>query len=97
MQMSQEAERSVLVALNLAIMDRQVVLIECLEGTACIIPVEDYIRYTEMENTLKSVITLVQERDMGALAHTIEEFSKWLLEGGGERHITIPDGGEEDA
>lgn len=67
-----------------AVLDRQTSFIELEEGTACILPMEDYIRFMGMKDTLTHVVTYMNQRNIAGVVHTVETFSKWLLAGGGE-------------
>ena len=73
-------------AVDSAILDRQTMFITTEQGTACVLPMEDYIRLVEMKTTLANVVRHVQRRDMEGVLMSVELFSKWLLEGGGESY-----------
>ena len=78
-------------ALSSAILDRQPGFIESEHGRACILPMEDYIRLMEINSTLAHVVRHIQDRNMQGVLETVESFSKWLLEGGGENY-TLQEG-----
>lgn len=93
----QQPQSDIVKAVETAIMDRQTLFVESLHGTACILPMEDYIRLTEMKNTLHNVICRAQEGNILGLLQVVEAFSTWLLEGGGETYTLGGGGGQEDA
>ena len=94
-QPSQHNPEPILLALSEVILDRQIRFVHSEAGSACILPIEQYIRLLQMEATVYTIMGRAREGDVQGIVDVVEGLAKWLLEGGGERYYTV--GGKTDA
>lgn len=80
-----------LAALQRTILDGVTSIVDLPEGSACILPVEEYVTLVEMQRVLRLMIIMTRDRDMEGLVDEVEAFSTWVLEGGGNYTRGGPD------
>lgn len=74
-------------ALHSVIMDRQTHIIHVGSDTACMMPMGDYIQLLEMKRTLEAIIPRAMVGDILAIQDILEQYSSWVLEGGGNQYV----------
>lgn len=84
--MQQPLAEDLVRALQSVVLDRQTHVIDTPDGSACMMPLEDYIRLVEMKGTLASVMEQAKAGDILAIQYLLEQFSTWLLEDMGSKY-----------
>lgn len=88
----QSSHEAALAALQRTILDGTTNIVDLPEGSACILPVKEYVTLVEMQRVLRLMIIMTRDRDMEGLINQVEAFSTWVLEGGNNYTRGEPDG-----
>lgn len=80
-------------ALHCVLLDKQTKLINTDQGTACMLPLENYIQLMEMKTVVEAIIPSARVGDILNIQHLVEQFSTWLLEESGNNYTRGEDAG----
>lgn len=84
--MHQPLPEDLMRALQSVVLDKQTHVIDTPDGSACMLPLEDYIQLMEMKGTLASIMDRAKAGDILAIQYILEQFSTWLLEDMGSKY-----------